>query len=299
MLKSIMATHSEEYLENISYKVIRVHNLYEMCCKKPFPRPLKFNQKIELRVDFDFDFGFPIIHFKLNSEANLEVSVHCEEPGTNGAFVQGWESIRFSGREHSLKLNDYEMMKATKYIAIALVADEPKVVTTIRCSSEKLSQALKHPGQFNKVTVICKGKPFVTNQGILSAWSPVFEVMFKGEDNLEAQSAEVVIDDFEAAVIKLFLGYLQGVEVPAKDLEKHAVNLYRIAHKYNVKELLKETENVIALTVNKTNFGDLLVMSQLYKSKTVQDATIKYAENNVGQVLESDVWKDFVGKVLK
>ena len=305
-----MATHFENVTpSNISYHVIQVDDMCEVCLTSHVVSTCKLNEKIQLRLEFHYD----SIDFTLNSKAKVQVSLHHEEPKTNCALFLGWNSLilcdgRGSFTFHTIK--DRNLFSTTKYIVIALMADnEPKVqnataikvqnVTSIRCSSEKLSQAQEHPGQFDKVMVICEGKPFVTNQGILSVWSPVFETMFKRKENLEAQIAEVVIDDFEAPVVKLFLGYLQGLEVSAKELESHIVDLYRIAHKYDVKELVKEAENVIALTVNETNFGDLLAMSQLYESKTVKDAMMKYAENNVGQVLGSDLWKDFVVKRLK
>jgi hypothetical protein len=124
---------------------------------------------------------------------------------------------------------------------------------------------------------------------ILCARSPVFKTMLSS-GLAETTSNEIAITDFEPAVVRAFVGHLyfdnpnsgQGL------LSEDTANLYKLAHRYEVKSLfvLCEKELINSLTVE--NAVDRLLLADLHSSILMKNIVIRFISQNSVEILRSE-----------
>ena len=143
------------------------------------------------------------------------------------------------------------------------------------------------------VILECRGVDISANTWLLSIWSPVFKAMF--EDPWPTfQAKRVVIEDFDEAAVRAFLDYLQGDTLTEDRIKKHGIGIFKMAHKYDVRELRHKMEETLALMVNEDNLGELIILANIYESEEITHAVRKYHEENQSAILQTDIWKEFV-----
>jgi hypothetical protein len=109
---------------------------------------------------------------------------------------------------------------------------------------------------------------------VLCVQSPVFKKMFSVSMS-ESLSGEIKILDFPECIVQKFVRCLYN-----EDDASHIVNastceeLFKIAHKYEAENLLRECEFTIANTVDTFNAVRRLEMGSLYESEMIKDGAM-------------------------
>ena len=110
---------------------------------------------------------------------------------------------------------------------------------------------------------------------ILSMRSPVFRTMFSS-GMAEAISNEVRIQDFDAAVVKEFVGFLYTDHCNVAALQKHPEQLLAAAVKYEVSALKTLCEKSLSSTLSLANVEHLLHLSDLYSAQLLKTSTLDF-----------------------
>ena len=163
--------------------------------------------------------------------------------------------------------------------------------SAIALNYRKISRLKK----FVSVQLICRdGQVVQGNSGILSIWSPVFRAMFEDTDSLEAQKNEVHLHDCEEDTVRAFVNYLNGEVVTKDTLDKHGFELYQMSHKYQVEDLTKSTEIIVAKSINLENYVHLLRWAETYGSSLIKNAIIDFVRRRKSNILDSAAMKSFI-----
>jgi len=112
---------------------------------------------------------------------------------------------------------------------------------------------------------------------ILQLRSPVFKAMLSSRMK-ESTSNEIIISDFDHEVVKEFIRFLYLDTCDTSVFE--AKSLLAIAHKYEVKGLLKVSQNYLIKTLSIDTAVDLLRLSDLYEAKELKGNALKFIKSN-------------------
>ena len=112
---------------------------------------------------------------------------------------------------------------------------------------------------------------------ILQLRSPVFKAMLSSAMK-ESTSNEIIISDFDHDVVKEFIRFLYLDTCDTSAFE--AKSLLAMAHKYEVKGLLKVSENYLIKTLSIDTAVDLLQLSDLYEAKELKGNALKFIKSN-------------------
>ena len=94
----------------------------------------------------------------------------------------------------------------------------------------------------------------------------------------ESTSNEIIISDFDHDVVKEFVCFLYLDTCDTSTFE--AKSLLAIAHKYEVKGLLKLCEEYLIKTLSIDTTVDLLRLSDLYEAKELKANALKFIKSN-------------------
>jgi speckle-type POZ protein len=122
---------------------------------------------------------------------------------------------------------------------------------------------------------------------ILSLRSPVFRAMFQA-DMSEAATSEVLIQDFEAEVMKEFVRFLYTDRCERPALEKHAEQLLAVACKYQVPGLETLCENHLCASLGVSNVVGVLYLADLYNAQQLKARALHFIAHNAKEVVQSD-----------
>uniref|UniRef100_A0A914KSN2 BTB domain-containing protein n=1 Tax=Meloidogyne incognita TaxID=6306 RepID=A0A914KSN2_MELIC len=75
--------------------------------------------------------------------------------------------------------------------------------------------------------------------------------MFEQKNMKEAKSGKIKIVDTSPECFKAMLEYFYSGEIDKKTNEKHSEDLFAIAHKYEVKQLMEVCENYMAANIGR------------------------------------------------
>ena len=122
---------------------------------------------------------------------------------------------------------------------------------------------------------------------ILSLRSPVFKAMFSTSMS-EATSNEVIISDFEPAVVKEFLKFLYTDSCDPEDLELHAEMLLAISCKYQVPglEVLCENHLISSLTVG--SVAGVLRLADMYAADQLKLRALHFIKHHAKAVVQTE-----------
>ncbi|XP_044005617.1 speckle-type POZ protein B-like [Aphidius gifuensis] len=139
------------------------------------------------------------------------------------------------------------------------------------------------------VTIQVGQKSFRAIKGILAVRSPVFAAMFDHEQFKENEKDEVVIEDVEEDVFEEFLHFIYTDESPKTN--KMPMELVAVAEKYQVNCLKNICEEVIYETINFDNIASILVCSDKYNLKKLNDKCLKFMKKNLRAVLLNETFQ--------
>jgi len=105
---------------------------------------------------------------------------------------------------------------------------------------------------------------FKVHRCILSIASPVFDVMFRHKDVQENKENQMEIVEFSAEAVREFLCFIYTEAVP--ESPENAMELYGLAAKYEVNNLLLIAEDLILDNINDENAHEVLVLGNLHNN---------------------------------
>ncbi|CAK5077516.1 unnamed protein product [Meloidogyne enterolobii] len=132
-----------------------------------------------------------------------------------------------------------------------------------------------------------------THRFILAKNSVVFQKMFEQMGMTEAQNGKIKIVDSSPECFKAMLEYFYSGEIDKKTIEKYSEDLFSIAHKYEVKQLMQICENYMAANIVAENFGKLCLFAEFYHLSKLAKACIHFLSANKQSFLVSKEWKEF------
>ncbi|XP_044019424.1 speckle-type POZ protein-like B [Aphidius gifuensis] len=160
------------------------------------------------------------------------------------------------------------------------------VISTLDHARQQLSvnwKKLLLSGQSADVTILMGQKSFPAIKGILAVRSPVFAAMFNHEQLKENQKNEVVIEDIDEDVFEEFLHFIYTGESP--NINKMPMKLLAVAEKYQVDCLKNICEEILCETINSENVESILVFSDKYSLKKLDEECFKFMKKNFRGVL--------------
>uniref|UniRef100_A0A914NBZ5 BTB domain-containing protein n=1 Tax=Meloidogyne incognita TaxID=6306 RepID=A0A914NBZ5_MELIC len=132
-----------------------------------------------------------------------------------------------------------------------------------------------------------------THRFILAKNSVVFQKMFEQMGMTEAQNGKIKIVDSSPECFKAMLEYFYSGEIDKKTIEKYSDDLFSIAHKYEVKQLMEICENYMAANIDAENFSKFYLFAQFYHLPKLAKACIQFLSANKQSFLVSKEWKQF------
>lgn len=129
---------------------------------------------------------------------------------------------------------------------------------------------------------------FQAHKLILACSSPVFEEMFCSSPNLI--SDPIRVPDITKESFENLLEFVYGQNVYLLNL-KVAMETYKCAMKFKVKELLTQTELYILKEVNPDSALNILQLARKLKMHFVEEKCVSVIEKNASRILSSD---DFI-----
>ena len=125
---------------------------------------------------------------------------------------------------------------------------------------------------------------FKVHKSILAIQSPVFDTMFdsKMQENV---SGEMIITDFSAGAVDDFLHFIYNGEVRSFS---NAMELFALAEKYEVPALKEISENIIEVSLKKSNALEIFNLGHLYDSDRLKRSALKKIGNFIKVHLDDD-----------
>lgn len=139
---------------------------------------------------------------------------------------------------------------------------------------------------FHDFTVVCEGKEFPVHKNVLAIQSSVFASMFKNDEQVKSTN-KLEIKDCVADVVGEFLKSLYTGEVG----DENALELFSLAHTFDVEFLKKELEDICVSNVNEENALKAHELGKLFGSAALVDAAYDQIKETVIEALDRDILK--------
>lgn len=126
------------------------------------------------------------------------------------------------------------------------------------------------------------------HKNVLGLYSSVFAAMFEN-DMEENKTGRMKIVDFSASAVEQFLGFLYTGCVPD---DVNAMELFALATKYDVSNLMTLSEEAILKNVGVENALDIFNLGHLYSSNALKQEAFQIQEMFPGKCLSSALIND-------
>ncbi|KAJ8674375.1 hypothetical protein QAD02_005637 [Eretmocerus hayati] len=139
-------------------------------------------------------------------------------------------------------------------------------------------------------------KSFTVSKKILSSKSTVFEKIFACK--AQGKKPKVIkIEDFDADAIETMLLFIYTDKV--KDIHKNYVEVFKAAHKYEIKGLMERCMEWIKFNINRSNFVAISRLVSSYNLNELLDMVIKYEKSFIFSLVIDEEYQDFLLNSLK
>uniref|UniRef100_A0A915LN30 BTB domain-containing protein n=1 Tax=Meloidogyne javanica TaxID=6303 RepID=A0A915LN30_MELJA len=156
-----------------------------------------------------------------------------------------WKLYNLDKHGHFLLANHFLSIEFVPYG----MKCENEVVDSSPESSSQQSLDMFKEGILTDCVVEIENETINTHKFILAKNSVVFRRMFEQMGMTEAQNGKVKIVDTSPECFKAMLESLYSGEIHEKTIKKHSEDLFAIAHKYQVKQLMEICENYMAANI--------------------------------------------------
>lgn len=156
------------------------------------------------------------------------------------------------------------------------------------------------------VVIQTQDKSFKVHRSVLAARSLVFRRMLENQPKVstvpldstaaaaswsESGSGIISIPDVGEDVMRHFLLYLYGSQVPVDMDEQLAEELLVIADKYDVERLKSACEVALSTSLSESTVPRLLVIAERHRCSKLKADALSYLTLNPAQILETAEWK--------
>jgi hypothetical protein len=156
-----------------------------------------------------------------------------------------------------------------------------------------------NPSPINDFTVITTEKSIPVVKVMLYARSPVFQAML-GSAMAEAAQQTLSITDFPCAVVEIFLLFLYTDRCEEASLDLYSTELFKIANKYQVQELVEVTLHHLLKTVTLATLRDRVTLAWTYETLPLKKRIVDFVKKNLRQVATmSEGFADLPSELLE
>jgi hypothetical protein len=141
-------------------------------------------------------------------------------------------------------------------------------------------------------------KAISAHKYVLALHSPVFRAMFK-TGMKEAATNTIEIMDFTEPVVHAFVTFLYEERCAKSVLYEHALQLWRMADKYQVPALTAVCEHYLISVLDSTNVIELVVLAEEHSMADLRAKALAFVRNNITTVLERASFTDLPASVAK
>lgn len=132
--------------------------------------------------------------------------------------------------------------------------------------------------------IIVGKKEFWVHKTVLAAHSSVFLTMFEDTKINRCVSKQA---DLSAEIVEAFLDYFYELKIPARE---HAVEIYKLASKYEVHKLKYVCEDLIYSTLDASNALEIFTLATgQYKSEILKTSAFSQLQNVFGAPLKDEL----------
>lgn len=146
--------------------------------------------------------------------------------------------------------------------------------------------------QYSDFTVVADCKEFYVHKGILAMRSPVFAKMIHS-GLCESSSSTLVLEDSSAKIIEALLCFVYTDKIGESWSLEEALNLFKLAHKYDIKGLRPYCVDFIHKHINLDNCFEMLETAELYESEELKNVTTLFILTRSVQLKYQGKWEKF------
>ncbi|KAL7080565.1 hypothetical protein ACQ4LE_000292 [Meloidogyne hapla] len=164
--------------------------------------------------------------------------------------------------------------------------------------SQNLFKNMLNQGTLSDCVIKIGNENIKAHRCILAQNSKVFLKMFEQNGMVEAQDGEIKIVDCSPEPFRAMLEYFYCGEIEKSIFENLVEELFIIAHKYEVENLLEICEQFMTLKIDDSSFSKRCLCAELYNLPKLEKACFNYLNENK-KFLVSNEWKEFkAGNVI-
>lgn len=219
----------------------------------------------------------------------------------------GWSPFRGAGNTHAGVTLNQLLVESNGWLhdgALIIRAKLEFVPTVSKASIVKVQdgqpavcnslKALLTSGDFSDVVITVGGERLHAHSLILCARSPVFRTMLSSPMK-EGLGKEVDIKDIAVDVMKGFLDYLYTgkLEMPSEN-EDFISGLLQAAHRFELKELVQESEQVMTARISVTNAAAWFELADLLSCQDLRAACLRCIHENLAAVQGTEGYEQLV-----
>jgi len=252
--------------------------------------PKTFNRKLSYSLEILNEEGSGILRNKGD---------RCTNEFSNG---WGWE--KFVTHE-KLKSDESKLLSQDCFEVFCVMKFDGQEVTTIGASSptnllleqkgEKVGTCcsglvdLLESRVLANVDLVCEGRTFSCHKAILASKSPVFMATFCN-DMKEKATGQIDIKGIKPDMVKDMLTHVYGGKIEM--LEDKAEELLVAADRYDLNQLKKSCEGMLARSLNIDNCLDFLLLADRHSPVSLKPVVIKFIVENFLEVVAKDSWME-------
>ena len=284
----------QEPSESLDFQLI-VRDDEDYCCYNtyfnPYPNP------------FDLDINFANCIHKSSQDYGYIVQIQALTKESDNRTIHvnlfSHEEIRRTNKISLQNVRIPESKWQSKNIIhyCCCIRRFNSVTSTIRhvSFSNDLVMKMLNDGIYSDVALIVGDKTFKAHKYILSLQSDVFKAMFS-YNMAENDSCMVKIDDFDAQVIENMLQYIYTCTTP--NLPKLALELFKVAHKYEIHGLKFKCEEYLIFNLNRQNVIDILELARIYDLKSVKNVATSFVHSHEADMVKEGSYQKFLCRDL-
>lgn len=143
-------------------------------------------------------------------------------------------------------------------------------------------------GKLSDFTIVTDSKEFKVHRTVLAARSSVFAAMFETYMK-EQRDSKIVINDFSSQDVESFLKFFYFGCI---ENSINVVEVFKLAEKYDVKELRDMCEAILIDTIEENNAVEILELGRLYDKNNLKNLAFRKIREALPEKFFRDEWID-------
>lgn len=146
-------------------------------------------------------------------------------------------------------------------------------------------------GFYSDVALVVGDNELKAHKHVLASRSAVFESMF-AQKILQGVAEIVTIDNFDFEVVEEMLYYIYTGKV--RNISRFPLELYQLAHRYDLDDLKLECEVQISLGINEMSAVSVLQMADINGMNILRSKVEEFIRDNEDKMAKEDSYHTFV-----